>query len=298
MLKKLFTWLLGSQIEALPSLALPSPRGTVHKVCPQCQRPNPIPVQTCECGYEFPAGSTALPELANAQELLEHAAKQGLNVSVSVEQRAPSESPAPTAALSTETPQSQSSIWDVIELAARENLDIKVSEKPPLDRPIRRTRKPKAKLPTTVTGRLTYKKVYCFSMTMSGQSTTACHVCLDKHWVFSICVDSAGVEHRCCLRCLYKFGGQEQIDLATKRSGYAAEVWNCIQALDQLRAEFPDPSRRPYGEKTLLNAIERLDPSHPENTERILRKIRVRAWTEYDLARIEGRPEPPSKNFS
>jgi len=200
--------------------------------------------------------------------------------------------PAP---LSTETPPSRSTIQDVIEMTARENLDIKVSVRPPLDRPARRPRKPKVILPATVTGQLTHKKVYSFGVTNSGQTTTTCHVCHDRHSVFSIAVDSAGVEHRCCLRCLHELGGKEQIDRATERSHYAAVVWNCIEALDQLRAEFPDPSRRPYGEKTLLKTIE---CPILEDPERIIRKIKTRSWTDYDLARIEGRPEPPSKNFN
>jgi hypothetical protein len=290
MLKTILSWLFGNKAKALQS-----PQGSVHKVCPKCRRPNPIVVRTCQCGYEFPAGSTALPEYASAQELLEHAARQGLDASVSVKQRAPSESSTAATTLSTKTTnQEQLAIGDVNALAATTSLDIKVSVKPSSDRPIRRPRKPKVILPATVTGRLTHKKIFLFRTANWSETTTACHICHDQHWVFSISVDSAGIQHQCCLRCLYKLGGQEQIDLAML-SAYAAEVWNCIQALDQLRAEFPDPSRRPYGEKTLINAIEGIDITHPENTERILHKIRVRGWTEYDLARIEGRPEPPSK---
>jgi hypothetical protein len=58
--------------------------------------------------------------------------------------------------------------------------------------------------------------------------------------------------------------------------------------------KFPDPARRPYGDKTLLRGIE--SPlMGGSDVERITDKIRRRNWTEYDLARIEGRPEPPSK---
>jgi hypothetical protein len=156
--------------------------------------------------------------------------------------------------------------------------------------------KQKITLPRTITGQLTHRKIYLFGATQSGQITTSCHVCLDRHSVFSIAIDAAGTEHRCCLRCLHKFGGKEQIDHASRRSRYAALVWNCIEALDQLRAEFPDMMRRPYGEKILLKTIE--CPSLEDNdAERIVRKIKARAWTEYDVARIHGGPEPPSRNL-
>jgi len=115
-----------------------------------------------------------------------------------------------------------------------------------------------------------------------------------RHSVFSIAVDAAGTQHRCCLRCLLKFGGEEQLERATSRSRYVRRVWECMVALEQLRAEFPDPARRPYGDKTLLRGIE--SPlMGGSDVERVTDKIRRRNWTEYDLARIEGRPEPPSK---
>ncbi|MBK7926995.1 MAG: hypothetical protein IPJ98_05690 [Bryobacterales bacterium] len=64
-----------------------------------------------------------------------------------------------------------------------------------------------------------------------------------------------------------------------------------MEALDQLRQEFPNQSRRPYGEKALLAEIE-LPFIGYTGIERVLAKIQARSWTEYDLARIEGRPEP------
>ena len=122
MLKTILSWLFGNKAKALQS-----PQGSVHKVCPKCRRPNPIVVRTCQCGYEFPAGSTALPEYASAQELLEHAARQGLDASVSVKQRAPSESSTAATTLSTKTTnQEQLAIGDVNALAATTSLDIKV----------------------------------------------------------------------------------------------------------------------------------------------------------------------------
>ena len=252
MLKKFFSGLFGSQTETPPS-----PRGTVKKVCPQCRQPSPVPVRTCQCGYEFPASSTALPEYASAQELLAHAARQGLDANVSVQQVAPS----PGLAIRVSTG----------ELSQRK-------QRPPK--------------PSTVVGRLTHTKTYRFGVNNYGETTTSCHVCLDPHYVLSIATDSAGTKHRCCLRCLRKFGGQEQLERAISRSGYAAVVWECMEALDQLLAEFPDPTRRPYGEKTLRDTIK---CPILQNPDRIISKIKSRSWTEYDLARIEGRPEPPSK---
>jgi hypothetical protein len=76
------------------------------------------------------------------------------------------------------------------------------------------------------------------------------------HHVFSIALDEAGKQHRCCLRCLRGFGGDEQLKAASHRSRYAEHVMQCIDALDQLRAEFPDPARRPYGEKALMAEID------------------------------------------
>jgi hypothetical protein len=150
--------------------------------------------------------------------------------------------------------------------------------------------------PIAVSGRLKHKKIYTFGVTPNGQHSTKCPVCLEaRRHVFSIAVDELGQLHRCCLRCLAKLGGDEQIQLATKRSCYARRVVDCMEALDQLRREFPDPSRRPYGEKSLLAEIE-LPFAGYEGIERVLAKIKARSWTEYDRARIEGRPEPQRRN--
>jgi hypothetical protein len=237
-----------------------STRGTVLKVCPQCRSKNPLSKLRCECGFEFPRSSTELPEFANAQELSDIAAQRGLNVDVSVEEKDGAES---------------------------------FAEDTPPVKPKKPKRKTKEIVPAPVVGQLIHKKIYTFNGGEWGETTTPCHICNDKQWVFSTAVDSAGVLHRCCLRCLNKLGGKEQIERAIQGSNYAAGVWNCIQALDQLVSEFPDPNRRPYGEKTLKQVIEGI---YSENTERILHKIREKDWTEYDLARIEGRPEPVQKN--
>lgn len=175
---------------------------------------------------------------------------------------------------------------------ANHDFEIKVSIKEPSDKSSRRPRKTKVLEPATVVGHLTHKKIYCFGVTQSGQTTTPYHVCLDRHSVFSIAIDSTGNKHRCCLPCLNKLGGEKEIERATARSGYAWVVWESIEALNQLLAEFPDLARRPYGEKTLRDTVECPILKDPW---RIIKKIKERAWTEYDLARIEGRPEPPSK---
>jgi hypothetical protein len=144
-------------------------------------------------------------------------------------------------------------------------------------------------------GRLTHKKIYTFGVTPSGKHCTSCPLCRESgHHVFSIAVDESGKQHRCCLRCLGRLGGDEQVKLAAKRSRYARRVIECIEAMDALRAAFPDPARRPYGEKALLAEIE-LPFMGYDGIERVLAKITSQNWTEYDKARIEGRPEPPSR---
>jgi hypothetical protein len=142
---------------------------------------------------------------------------------------------------------------------------------------------------------LKHKKIYTFGVTTSGQHSTKCPVCAEaRHHVFSVAVDEAGHRHRCCLRCLCYFGGEEQIQIAVKRSRYAKRVVECLEALDQLRREFPDPSRRPFGEKSLLMEIEAPFMEN-HSIERIISKIKEGKWTTYDIARIEGRPEPDRK---
>ena len=146
--------------------------------------------------------------------------------------------------------------------------------------------------PSQVSGRLTHKKIYTFGVTQSGQHSTKCRICLEpNHHVFSIALDEAGQQHRCCLRCLKRLGGNDQVRLAAKRSRYARRVVDCMDALDQLRSEFPDPSRRPYGEKALVAEID-LPFLGYQGIERVLAKIHDRKWTAYDIARVEGRPEP------
>lgn len=132
-------------------------------------------------------------------------------------------------------------------------------------------------------GHITHKRIYTFGATPSGQHSTKCPVCLDPgHQVFSIAIDETGKEHRCCLRCLRRYGGDEQVKIAAKRSRYAKHVSRCIEALDLLRAEFPDPSTRPYGEKALLSEIESPFMGY-QGIERILTKIRGRKWTDYEI---------------
>jgi hypothetical protein len=151
-------------------------------------------------------------------------------------------------------------------------------------------------LATGVCGHLTHKRIYTFGATPSGQHCTKCPICREPgHHIFSIALDEAGNKHRCCLPCLRRLGGEEQVQLAAKRSGNARHVLRCIDALDELRSAFPDPSRRPYGEKALLAEIENPGMGYRQ-IDKVLRKLRTKKWTAYDLARIEGLPEPPSSD--
>jgi hypothetical protein len=136
-----------------------------------------------------------------------------------------------------------------------------------------------------VVGKLTHRKIYTFGATPSGQSSTSCPLCRESgQHVFSIAVDSDGNQHKCCLRCLTRLGGREQVEIAAKRSRYARRVLECFDALDQLQAEFPDPSRRPFGEKSLRAEIA-LPFMGYAGIEGVLKKIKNRKWTAYDLAR-------------
>jgi hypothetical protein len=155
------------------------------------------------------------------------------------------------------------------------------SEKPLLDLPTVAA----PTMPNLVSGRLTHKKIYSFGATPSGQHSTKCPLCHDPgHHVFSIAVDEDDHQHRCCLRCLRRLGGDEQVKIAGKRSRYAKHAAKCIEALDLLRSEFPDPTSRPYGERALLAEIESPFMGY-DGIERVLRKIRGRKWTPYELAK-------------
>jgi hypothetical protein len=158
----------------------------------------------------------------------------------------------------------------------------------------KRARKSKVTEPATISGKLTFKKTNNFGRRAwddGRETTTECHICLERHFVFAIAVDEAGKEHRCCFRCLRKYGGDDQYQIFIEKSQYASLEAAASEALDQLIKEFPDENRRPYGEKTLRDVLEcpigsRGDPW------RIIDKIKNRTWTEYDLAKIEGRPDP------
>src|ERR1035438_8980564 len=62
-----------------------------------------------------------------------------------------------------------------------------------------------------VIGSLTHDRNYFVGLTIHGETVMKCHICSGKYSFFSIAVDSSGTEHRCCLRCLLKLGGIEQL---------------------------------------------------------------------------------------
>src|ERR1039458_6532748 len=91
---------------------------------------------------------------------------------------------------------------------------------------------PKGRAAPSISGRLTHKRIYTFGATPSGQSSTKCPLCFEPgQHVFSIAVDDAGVQHKCCFYCLHRYGGKEQVEAASKRSRYAKRVAECIEAL-------------------------------------------------------------------
>jgi hypothetical protein len=85
------------------------------------------------------------------------------------------------------------------------------------------------------------------------------------------------------------------VERASRRSRYVKRAAECIEALDQLRAEYPDESRRPFGEKALLAEL-----AFPffgySGIERVIAKIHARKWTAHDEAKMEGRPLPEPKD--
>ena len=152
---------------------------------------------------------------------------------------------------------------------------------------------PKTLRSEKVVGTLTHQRIHIFGQSSFNEKMwVQCKICLeDGETVFSVALDSAGFVHRrCCLRCLFKLGGKEQLDRAIQESERAAEVWRYMQALDQLRSDFPDPTHRPWGEEMLFDAI--AFRSLGARGERIVEKILNRRWNDRDLARIEGRPDP------
>jgi len=139
-----------------------------------------------------------------------------------------------------------------------------------------------------ITGRLHHKRVYLFGVTPSGQLSTTCSYCgRSSQSVFSTCVDDAGAEHRCCMWCFRDRAAPGELERASKKSRYIRRVLLCIKALEKLRSEFPDPSRRPYGETSLLSEIETPFYGY-SGIERVISKIMNSKWTAHDLARIKG----------
>ena len=145
-------------------------------------------------------------------------------------------------------------------------------------------------------GKLTHQRVYTFGVTRSGQSSTRCPICHELgQYVFSIATDEAGEEHRCCIWCLRRLGGRSEVERASRRSKHIRRVAKCMDALDALRSEFPDPSRRPFGEKALIALI--ACPFGAEyEIDRIITKILSRKWTAQDSETLESRPLPPADN--
>jgi hypothetical protein len=163
---------------------------------------------------------------------------------------------------------------------------------------VQHSRRSKVTTPASVSGKLAHQKNNNFGSRAwadGRETTTECHICLERHFVFSMATDEAGKQHRCCYKCLKKFGGDAEYERFIKGSDYAALEVAATEALEQLRKEFPDENLRPYGEKTLIEALD-CPIGMSRSPWQIIEKIKNRAWTQYDLARIEGRPEPPSRN--
>ena len=138
-----------------------------------------------------------------------------------------------------------------------------------------------------ILGPVKHLKIFVFTITQSGGDHSSCAVCKDPEvTVFSDAIDVLGQKCRMCLRCLEAFGGIEQVELAASRSKYARRWLECVRALKKLKQVFPDPERRPYGDKALDMEIKRPCWGY-EGIERILHKIENETWTKMDLLAIQ-----------
>ena len=150
----------------------------------------------------------------------------------------------------------------------------------------------KPKEPITFHGYLRYWNEYKSRTNDYGEHPTSCRICQTKGHAFLVdSLDSAGVAVRCCLQCFRKYAADGEMDRATKGSLGICFLVEAMDAVEKLCCEFPNPAMRPYGEATLRRYIEFPTPT-TWDVGRIITKISNKAWTEYDLARIEGKPEP------
>jgi len=109
-----------------------------------------------------------------------------------------------------------------------------------------------------ILGPVKHQKIYVFTITDNGRDHSSCSVCKDPEvTVFSDGIDVLGQKCRMCLRCLWRFSGIEQVELAASRSKYARRWLDCVLALEHLKKQFTDPMKRPYGEAALASEIKR-----------------------------------------
>jgi hypothetical protein len=143
--------------------------------------------------------------------------------------------------------------------------------------------------------KLVHGRIYVFGISESGRTSTRCKICqASEVGVFSDCSDTAGVMYRCCLKCLEQLGGREQLERAASRSKHAKRWLECYDALNALVTEFPDPNRRPYGEVS-LTAEMKMPFFGFDGIERVITKVKEKAWTSYDLGRINSEAEVPAQ---
>ncbi len=145
-------------------------------------------------------------------------------------------------------------------------------------------------------GPVKHQKVYVYVVNDSGRDSSSCSVCKDPEvTVFSDGIDVLEQHCRMCLRCLWRFSGVEQVELAAGKSKYAKRWLECVRALEQLKKQFPNPEYRPYGDVALTNEIKRPHSGY-QGIERILHKVTYEAWTEIDkIAIAQGRVAADAK---
>lgn len=138
---------------------------------------------------------------------------------------------------------------------------------------------------------IAFKDCYQVKMNAGGVYPTPCRICGKKgYWLLVTLTDADGLEFRCCAFCFREHAHARELEKVLQLGGIS-KLLQAQDAIDSLVSQFPDPERRPAGEYRLREFLESpfVDPNE---IERLIAKINSQLWTQYDLARIDGRPEP------
>ena len=138
---------------------------------------------------------------------------------------------------------------------------------------------------------IAFQDCYQVKMNAGGVYPTPCRICGKKgYWLLVTITDADGMEFRCCVFCFREHAHATELEKVLQLNGISS-LLQTQDAIDSLVSHFPDPEKRPAGEYRLREFLESpfVDPNE---IERLIAKINSQQWTQYDLARIDGRPEP------